>query len=313
MAKAVVATGFGGPENLSVVDVDVPDPGPGQVTVEPRAIGVNPIDFKLYSGAFGEDPGKLPMRLGHELAGVVTAAGPDAHGKDGPLAVGDEVVVHPAPGAYASAVTVSAANAVSKPAEVSWQDAAGLLLAGSTAVHMLSLTGTPHGKTLLVHGVSGAVGLLAAQLALEAGSEVVGTAGESRHAALRERGITPVAYGPGLTDRVRAAAPSEVVGVVDAVGTDEAIDTSLELVDPERIVTAAAFHRADDGIKPVGGGPGADPGTEVRGNAWRRLFQLAAQGRLELPIARTFPLTEAAEAHRLSIDGHPGGKLVLLP
>lgn len=313
MARAVFATAYGGPENLSIVDVDLPVPGPGQITAEPRAIGVNPIDSKLYSGAFGEDPANLPMPIGLEFAGVVTAVGPEARGPAGPLAVGDEVVVHPARGAYATAVNVSAAKAVPKPPGLAWESAGGMLLAGSAAVHLLSLTGALPGRTLLIHGVSGAVGLLAAQLALLDGAHVVGTASGSRSAALRELGITPVEYGPGLAERVRAAAPSEIAGALDAVGTDEAVDTSLEFVAPELVITTAAFHRVGDGITAVGSGPGADPGTEIRGRAWERLLPLAAEGRLRLPIGRTFPLAEAAAAHRLSIDGHPGGKIVLLP
>lgn len=313
MAEQVVATAFGGPEVLSVVDTEVPEPAAGRITVEVRAIGVNPIDFKLYSGAFGSDPDKLPLPVGNELAGVVTAVGEGATGKAGPISVGDEVVVHPASGAYASSVTVRASSAVPKPAGLSWETAAGLLLAGGTAVHMLSLLGDVEGATLLIHGASGAVGVLAAQLAAASGARVVGTAGAARAEWLRGYGITPVRYGDGLVERVRAAAPEGISGAIDTTGTDEAIDASLALVPPDRVVSAAAFHRGGDGIKLVGGGPGADPGTEIRGQAWERLLPLAAAGKLEVPIARTFPLAEAAEAHRLSIDGHPGGKLILLP
>ncbi|GAA3364597.1 NADP-dependent oxidoreductase [Saccharopolyspora gregorii] len=313
MAVRIVATAFGGPEVLSVVDAEVAPPGPGRVLVEARAIGVNPIDHKLYSGAFGSDPARLPLPVGNELAGVVTAVGEGATGKAGPISVGDEVVVHPAPGASASEVDVPASSVVPKPAGLSWEVASGLLLAGGTAVHQLSLLGDVAGLTVLVHGASGAVGVLAAQLAVAAGARVVGTAGESRHERLRGLGVVPVSYGDGLLERVRAAAPDGVTGVIDTVGTDEAIDVSLALVAPERITSAAAFHRASDGIRLVGGGPDADPGTEVRAAAWERLLPAAAAGRLELPIARTFPLAEAAAAHRLLSEGHPGGKLVLLP
>ncbi|MCX2731387.1 NADP-dependent oxidoreductase [Saccharopolyspora sp. NFXS83] len=313
MAEQVVATAFGGPEVLSVVDTEVPEPAAGRITVDVRAIGVNPIDHKLYSGAFGSDPDKLPLPVGNELAGVVTAVGEGATGKAGPISVGDEVVVQPAPGAYASSVTVRAAHAVPKPAGLSWETAAGLLLAGETAVHLLTLLGDVEGTTLLIHGASGSVGVLAAQLAVASGARVVGTAGQARAEALRGYGITPVRYGDGLVDRVREAAPEGISGVIDTSGTDEAIDVSLAFVPPDRVVSAAAFQRAADGIKLVGGGPGADPGAEIRSAAWERLLPLAAEGKLEVPLARTFPLAEAAEAHRLSIDGHPGGKLILLP
>jgi len=104
------------------------------------------------------------------------------------------------------------------------------------------------------------------------------------------------------------------VQTFDAVGTDEAIDVSLALVpEPSRIVSIAAFHRADTGIRLIGNGPGADPGTEIRANAWRQLLPLAATGRLTLLPAKTYPLTEAALAHTLLSQGHPNGKLALLP
>ncbi|HEY7144705.1 MAG TPA: alcohol dehydrogenase catalytic domain-containing protein, partial [Streptosporangiaceae bacterium] len=92
MPAVVIAPAYGGPEVLSVVDQPVPDPGPGEARIEVRAAGVNPVDRKAYSGAFGSDPDRLPIRLGSEAAGVITATGPDAVGPAGPLAVGDEVI-----------------------------------------------------------------------------------------------------------------------------------------------------------------------------------------------------------------------------
>jgi NADPH:quinone reductase-like Zn-dependent oxidoreductase len=314
MATAVVAAAYGGPEVLSVVNVEVPAPGVGEVTVEVRAAGVNPIDYKLYSGAFGSSPDDLPVRLGLEVAGVVTAVGPDAAGPAGPLSVGDEVVAYPAKGGYATAVTLAANVVVPKPAELSWEQASGLLLAGATAVHTVAVIKAGRGDTVLVHGGSGAVGMLAVQLALAAGAQVVATASERNQELVRGLGAKPVIYGPGLLDRVREAAPSGIDAAIDAVGTDEAIDTSLALVaEPNRIVSIAAFHRADTGIVLVGGGPGADPGTEIRANAWRQLLPLAAAGTLKLLPTQTYPLAEAAEAHTLLRGGHAGGKLVLLP
>ena len=314
MANAVVATEYGGPENLAVVERRVPPPGPGEVTIEVKAAGVNPIDVKLYSGAFGRDPARLPMPLGLEVSGVITATGTAAAGPAGPLSVGDEVVAYPVSGGYATEVTVTSTVVVPKPKEVSWDTAAGTLLAGATAVHALARLGLRKGETLVIHGASGAVGLVALQLAVAAGVNVIGTASEKRHDLLRRHGAVPVTYGAGLLDRLRAAAPSGVDGVVDAAGTDEAIDASLELVpDRARIVSAVAFSRADTGIQLIGSGPGADPGTEIRAEAWRQLLPATTPRRLEVPIARVFALTGAAEAHQLVAAGHPGGKIVLHP
>jgi NADPH:quinone reductase-like Zn-dependent oxidoreductase len=311
MTRAVLATSYGGPEVLAVREVDVPPPGPGEVTLAVRAAGVNPWDYKVYSGLMGRDEAALPLRLGSEVAGVVTAVGDGAAG----VTLGQEVVGYPVDGGYADAVTVPAASVLLKPAELSFEEASGLLLTGVTAYHLLEATAVTSGDTVLVHGVSGGVGLAAAQLALDRGARVVGTAAERRHDALRRLGVVPVVYGDGLADRLRATARDGVDVALDTVGTDEAVDVSLELVaDRRRIATVAAFDRAPrEGIQLLGNGPGADPGSEIRDRGRSVLLDKAGQGAVRVVVARTFPLTEAAQAHRLLRDGHAGGKLVLLP
>jgi NADPH:quinone reductase len=311
---AVVAAAYGGPGVLSVVNAEVPSPGPGEVTIEVRAAGVNPIDRKLYSGAFGSSEDNLPVRLGLEVSGVITKVGLGAAGPAGPLSVGDEVIAYPTEGGYATAVTVQANRVVPKPPELSWEQASGLLLVGATAVHAVAAVKVSSGDTVLIHGGSGAVGLLAVQLSLAAGATVVATASERNQTLLREVGAIALTYGPGLLDRVRRAGPSGINAAIDAAGTDEAVDVSLAVVrDPSRIVSIAAFHRADAGITLIGHGPGGDPGTEIRSNAWRQLLPLAAAGKLTPLPVKAYPLTEAARAHTLLGQGHPNGKLVLIP
>lgn len=193
-------------------------------------------------GAFGSSPDNLPVRLGLEVAGVITEVGPDAAGPSGVLSVGDEVVAYPTQGGYGTAVTVPAKVVVAKPAEL-WEQASGLLLVGATAVHAVAVAKVSSGDTVLVHGGSGAVGLLAVQLSLAAGAKVVATASERNQALLGDVGAVPVIYGSGLLDRVKQAAPAGVNAAIDAVGTDQAIDVSLALVaEPSRIVSIAAFH-----------------------------------------------------------------------
>ena len=314
MATKVVATAYGGPEVLSVVEADVPAPEAGQVVVEVRAAGINPIDYKIIGGMMGADPARLPLPVGLEVAGVVVAVGPDADGPGGPLSVGHEVIAFSVEGGYADTVVAAAATTVPKPAAVPWPEAAGALLTGGTAVHALQVVGVKAGETLLVHGGAGSVGQLVVQLATQAGVTVVATAAERNHEQLRGFGAVPVTYGSGLLDRVREVAPDGVDAAIDTVGTDEAVDTSLELVaDRARIVSIAAFGRADTGIALIGGGPGADPGTEIRANAWRTLLPAVADGTVTVTIARTYPLAEAAQALQFVRDGHAGGKVVLLP
>ena len=320
MSAVVIATAFGGPEVLSVVDQPAGEPAPGEARIQVRAAGVNPVDWKQYSGQMGADPARLPMRLGAEASGVVTAVGPDAGGLDavgpgGPVRVGAEVIAFRAPGAYAAEVAVPVDSLVPKPATLDWAPASGLMLAGVTGWHALAATGVHQGDTVLMHGAAGGVGLIAIQLAVARGATVIATASPARHEFLRELGAIPVAYGDGLDGRVRAAAPGGVDVALDLVGTGEALDVSLDLVaDRARIATIVVTTRAREaGIKLLGGAPGADPGTEVRMPARFDLAKLAGDGALRVFVARSYPLSQVADAHRYSMAGHATGKIVLIP
>jgi NADPH2:quinone reductase len=171
------------------------------------------------------------------------------------------------------------------------------------------------GETLVLHGASGGVGRLVVQLAVADGVRVIGTASEAAHAELRQLGAEPVLYGDGLVDRIRQLAPEGVDAAIDSVGTDEAIDTSIELVaDRRRIATLANAPRGLAlGILALGGAPGADMGLEIRDNARLDLAQRAGKGLLHVDVAATYPLTEAAEAHRQLATGHTHGKIILIP
>lgn len=308
MTRIVAPVDFGGPEQLAVSQVPTPQPGPGEVRVAVRAIGVNPIDWKIYSGRMGRDREAL-ARLGFELAGVVDAVGEDVTG----WAVGDEVIATQVPGnGYADAAVVPAAGLLAKPDGLSWDLAASVPVAGGTAAHAVEAAGVGDGDTLLVHGAAGGVGGLVVQLARRRGARVIATASERNHEYLRSLGAEPVTYGEGLGDRVRALAPGGVDAAVDAVGTDEAIDVSLDVVgDPRRVVSLAAYQRRDDGILLIGGG--GDPGTEIRDAARPEVARLLATGELTLPIQETYSLEDTAEAHRAGLTGHTRGKLVIVP
>ncbi|MFD4368777.1 NADP-dependent oxidoreductase [Rhodococcus sp. NPDC058521] len=307
--RRIVARAFGGPEVLAVVDGDLPEPGPGEVRVSLRAIGVNPYDFKSYSGLFGADESKLPIALGSEASGVIDAVGADVS-----LDVGTEVVVYPAKGgSYADAVVVPETSVTAKPVNLSWEQAAGLLAAGVTAADLVETVATAAGDTVLVHGAAGAVGSVAVQLAAARGAVVIGTARANNHDYVRQLGATPVKYGPGLLDRVRASAPNGIDAAIDTVGSVEAADVSVELVsDPTRIVTTVPGPTAvERGITAVGGGDAAS--VENRRNARPQLIELAADGALNVRVAKVFALFDAAEAHRQLAGPHEPGKFVLIP
>lgn len=308
-ARRVVAAGYGGPENLRVEEVTVEGPGVGQVRLSVRAAGVNAYDAKVYAAE--GDPTKLPIALGFEAAGVVAAVGEGVSA----WSVGDEVVGFRVTGAYASDILADQASLTAKPPALGWAEAGGLMLTGATAWHTLVATDVHEGDTVLVHGAAGGVGLPAVQLARLRGARVIATTSPRNDDLVRELGGEPVAYGDGLADRVRALAPDGVDVALDLVGTDEAMDVSLDLVaDRSRIATIANFDRGPrEGVRLLGNGPGADPGTEIRDAARSELARLAGAGELRVVVGSTYRLEDAADAHRQIRTGHTTGKLVLLP
>jgi NADPH:quinone reductase-like Zn-dependent oxidoreductase len=308
-SRRVVAAGYGGPENLRVEELPIRDPEPGQVRVEVRAAGVNAYDAKVYAGP--GDPEKLPIALGYEAAGVIAATGSDVTG----WSAGDEVIAFRASGAYTSDLVVGTQALTAKPPSLGWAEAAGLMLTGAAAWHTVVATRVGEGDTVLVHAATGGVGLAAVQLARLRGARVIGTTSPRNDDLLRDLGVEPVAYGDGLLDRVRALAPDGVDAALDLVGTDEAMDVSLALVaDRGRIATIANFDRGPrEGVRLLGNGPGADPGTDIRDGARAELARLAGEGSLRVLVGATYPLDDAADAHRQIRTGRTTGKLVLLP
>ena len=200
------------------------------------------------------------------------------------------------------------------PAALSFEQAANLLLVGTTASEMLHRTDVARGDTVLLHGASGAVGVSVLQQARLLGARVVGTASERSFDVVRRYGGEPVAYGDGLEQRVRALAPDGVTVALDCIGTDEAVEVSLGLVgDRSRILTVAApdERAAEAGIRRLAG---AMPDSAAyRDRVRADIIGLAAQGRLEVPVAATYPLDQAMTAAGVLAGGHPGGKLALLP
>jgi NADPH:quinone reductase len=308
-ARKWVAVDFGGPEVLRDIEVDVPDPGLGQVTIDVHASGVNPADAKHITP--GQDRKLLPLSLGFEVAGVVAALGPDTELASGGGAVGDEVVGQVS-GGYATAITTSASSVFAKPSTLSFPEAASLLLVGTTAADLLHTSGAKEGDTVLLHGAAGAVGVSVLQQARIMGVRVVGTASRANFDFVRRFGGMPVEYGPGLLDRVRAAAPEGIAAALDTVGSDEAGDVSLALVaERNRVVTIAAAPRAKaDGYVFVGASnPASGP---FRARARSRILKLAQDGHLVVPMAETFKFADAPAALAALTSPHPPGKLALV-
>jgi NADPH:quinone reductase-like Zn-dependent oxidoreductase len=298
MPHAIQYTEFGGPEVLQLTDVDLPSPGPGEVRVAVRAASVNVFDVKFRQGLFGATT--FPVTPGVDMAGVV-----DAVGAGSEWSVGEDVFGNAKGGSYAE--YTRATNLVAKPESVSWELAASLPTVGEAAARSLRLLVVTAGETLLIHGAAGSVGSIATQLAVSRGIQVIGSDGEAQADLIRELGGTPVTYGDGLADRVRAISPSGVHAVLDTTGAG-VLPVSIELAGgPDRVITLADNDAAEYGVRFSSGGADYDH------TALATLAELTATDSLQLPIWRTYPLAEAATAHDDVEQRRNRGKIVLIP
>ncbi|MGW1229056.1 NADP-dependent oxidoreductase [Streptomyces sp. NPDC001478] len=303
MSKAYVFTRNGGPEVEALVDRDVPVPGPGELLVAVRAAGVNPVDWKLRDGYVrpGSEAAPFPAVFGSEAAGTVEAVGPDTEG----FAVGDEVFGNPLTGGYAEHTLFPAAVSAHKPAALSFADAAVLPVAAATAYDGLAQLGLAPGATLLITGAGGGVGTAAAQLARHAGLRVIGVASAAKKEFVESLGAVHVVSGPGLADRVRAAAPDGVDAVFDLVGGDALREAATLVADPATALIGAGDKRL---VAELGG----EAVRRARNaEVLRAVGDLAATGVLRAPVVRILPLDRAGEALRAVESGHALGKTVI--
>jgi NADPH:quinone reductase-like Zn-dependent oxidoreductase len=297
--RALQFSSYGGPEVLEWADAPDPHAGPGQVRIAVRAASVNPLDWKIFSGAMA---GGAPLTgtgfLGFDAAGVVDEVGEGVTG----VAVGDEVF---GLGRNTQAEFALLNDWAAKPPSVEWAEAAAAGVAGETAERGLRLLGVSPGETVFVDGGAGGVGAVVVQTAVAQGLTVIASASEANHAYLREIGATPVLYGEGLAGRVREVAGGGVDAVFDVAGKTPAEDLVGLAPAPSKVVSIANFTAGEAGAQVTGGGADSRPKE-----ALTQVADLLAQKRLVLQV-QTFPVEQAAEAYRISQAGHVRGKLVL--
>jgi NADPH:quinone reductase-like Zn-dependent oxidoreductase len=305
--KAVRYDGFGGIDVLRADEVERPVPGDGQVLVRVKAAGINPSEAVIRTGAVADlFPSTFPSGQGSDLAGVIEETGAGVGG----FSPGDEVIGFSNNRAsQAELVLVEAGDLAHKPKKVSWEEAGGLYVAGVTAWGAVHAVQPKEDETVVISGAAGGVGSLAVQLARRTRATVIGLASESNHQWLKSHDVIPIAYGDGVADRIRAAAPSGVDAFIDTYG-DGYVELALALgVAAERIDTIADFAAAaKHGVKTDGGtaaGPGATVLAELAG--------LIADGHLEVPIADVYPLARVREAYAELERRHTHGKIVLRP
>jgi NADPH:quinone reductase-like Zn-dependent oxidoreductase len=292
---------------LDVVEVPRPHAGAGQVVVDVVAAAINPGEASIRRGLLhGRWPTTFPSGEGSDLAGVVAEIG---EGVDG-VAIGDEVIGwSDVRSSHAEAVSLPADQVVPKPSGVSWEAAGSLYVAGTTAWATVNSVALKAGEVVAVSGAAGGVGSIAIQLARQLRATVVGIAGAGNADWLESMGVTPVVYGEGVGERVRAVAGERIDAFIDCFGggyVDLAVD---ELgVEPERVDTIIDWDA------------GARLGTHVDGmstvdNVAAVISELAAfidQGELVIPIAAVFALQDVRQAYELLEQRHTRGKIVLL-
>ncbi len=279
---------------------------PESCIVEVRAAGLNPGEAAIREGLLHERfPATFPSGEGTDLAGVVSAIG-EGVTEFGP---GDEVLGWSwRRSSHAEYVAVPVGQLVPKPAALSWEVAGSLNVAGATAWAAVQAADPQVGETVGVSAAAGGVGSIVVQLARLRGANVVGIASRANHAWLRAHDVTPVEYGPELEARIHDAAPGGLDALIDTFGP-QYLDLALTLgVEPDRIVTIISFQRASEvGARVAGSVEGST--TEVMA----ALAQLAADGRLDVPIAATYPLERVQDAFAEVERRHTRGKIVLVP
>jgi NADPH:quinone reductase-like Zn-dependent oxidoreductase len=305
MTRAVRFERYGDVDVLQVVDVPRPVPGHGQAVVRVRAAGINPGEASIRAGLLHERwPATFPSGQGSDLAGVVDEVGDGVSG----VAAGDEVIgfTHDR-ASQAELVAVDADHLTPRPPGVPWEVAGALFVAGTTAYAAVRAVAPRKDDTVAISGAAGGVGTIAAQLARLAGARVLGLASPPHHDWLLDHGIVPVDYGDGVEERIHGAAGGRIDAFIDTFGGGY-VDLAISLgIAPERIDTIVDWTAAQSyGVKTDGNMAGA------RAAVLAELAGLIDSGRLDLPIARTYPLADVREAYRELEQRHTLGKIVLI-
>jgi NADPH2:quinone reductase len=302
MVKAFGYSSNGGPDVQEFLDLEMPAPLPGELLVEVRSAGVNPVDWKIRSGMLGEaSAAYLPAVLGSEVSGVVRGVGKDVEG----FAENDEVFgsVAPGSGAYAEFTLVTATAAAHKPAQVSFNDAATLPVAAATAYDGVTQLGLKEGQTLLINGIGGGVGVAAAQIARDLGINVIGTASEDKRALVETLGATLVPYGDGVEERIKQILPDGVDAILDLAGRDGLQAVAGLVTDRSKLISAG-----DPSVAELGG-------HMIERDRTSRVLEivaaLVAEGKLDPHVEDVRPLDEAADALAAVEIGHARGKVVI--
>jgi NADPH:quinone reductase len=304
--RAVRFDSYGGRDVLYVTDIDRPSPGAGEVLVEVRAAGINPGEIGIRSGALHDRfPATFPSGEGSDLAGVVLELGDGVSD----FAVGDEVLGFSFQrSSHATHTNVPVDQLIHKPAELSWEVAGSLYVAGVTAYAAVRAVAPQPGETVAVSAAAGGVGSLVVQLLTLRDVRVLGIASSGNAEWLRAHGVEPVEYGDGLAQRLQQAAPDGIDAFIDLFAPDY-VQLAVDLgVPPERVNTIISFEKAAQvGAKTEGSAEASTPAV------LQELADLIVAGDLDFDVAATYPLDRVVDAFAELEQRHTHGKIVLLP
>ncbi|MEU5153061.1 NADP-dependent oxidoreductase [Glycomyces sp. NPDC021274] len=310
--RAVVVTDFDTEPRL--VELPVPEPGPGEVLVRLAAAGVNPFDWKVVEGAMrGSVEHVFPLVLGSDGAGTVERVGEGADFAPGERVFGQFMDVQHGRGSYAEYAVAKAAKLARMPAGLPFDTAAALPTAGAAAHDFVEGTGIGPGCTLLVNGASGGVGQAAVQLAAAQGVRVIGTTDPDTAGYLRELGAAETVdftQGPAA-DQVRRAHPDGIDAIVDLISGPGEIEPIAALLKPNGVIVSSN-GAVDDEVLATLGLRGANLYANARPATLKSLAEAVELGQLRLRIDFAVPLEEAADALARLMAGKARGKTVLL-
>jgi NADPH:quinone reductase-like Zn-dependent oxidoreductase len=297
---------YGDVDVLKVVEVPKPVPTPEQVLVQVKAAGINPGEATIRKGLLHATwPASFPSGQGSDLAGTVVEVGAAVTR----FAVGDEVLGFvDTRSSQAQYVAVEGENLVHRPSNLPWDVAGSLFVAGTTAYAAVRAIRPAAGDTVVVSGAAGGVGSIAVQLAALTGATVIGLASEGHHLWLSSHGVIPVVYGDGVAERIRDVSEGRIDAFLDTFGRGY-VEMAIGMgVSPDRIDTIIDFTAAREyGTKTDGNAAGASA------DALAELAAVIVEGRLEVPIAETYPMAQVRDAYRDLERRHTLGKIVLEP
>ncbi|PIJ45374.1 NADP-dependent oxidoreductase [Serratia sp. OPWLW2] len=296
--KVLVADRYGQADVLQIVEQELAALAPGHARIAVKAAGINPVDARKMTGEVKFGP--LPQRFGIEFAGTVVELPSNAEG----WSVGAEVLGS-AGGffAHATIIDVALENLIKRPSAVDWGVAGSMAVTAQTAVTLIQEFGDI--RTLLVHGGAGGVGTALVQLAHAKGIKVVATASEANHDYLRSLGVTPVAYGPCLAERIQAVHPERFDAAAILSGTEEATHASLATVKPDGdIVSITGIPAPSERVRAV---------VSKRSSAnLQDVVDRVADGRIKWEVSQAYPFEKVHEGFADLLAGHTRGKRVLI-